>query len=207
MNIEHDFEYFRDNLSIHINDVFSQERCNALISKYEGDSAPGHFTELSEQIMAECASQVFIDDIDALIRDYFQSDYRLFCVKFDVVDSLATSYVPHTFWHLDGGVPKTLKLFIYLNPVSEHGGNTLVIDQHRTEVLRKAEVLPIETDRRKNDLTEDLIQLGLDTDVLSYDLKAGDALLFNPLVLAHRCLPPVEGKKRYTICFTLFPEG
>ena len=80
-----------------------------------------------------------------------------------------------------------------------------MVDLPATEKLREAGELPIVGEDRKEDLIPVMQELGIDSSLLAYDLDAGDALLFSPLILAHRCLPPKEGKKRYTICFSLVP--
>ncbi len=205
MNIQQNLKYFEDNLAILINGLLSPQICKELIGRYEKFSIKDQVNTISERIIKECAGLVFVNDLDALLANYFQVEYRPVWSTFDVIDSFASTYYYSTRWHLDGGIAKTLKLFVYLNPVSEHGGNTLIIDQNRTEKLRKAGELPLELEERKEDLTQVLEQMGLDSSYLAYDLKAGDALLFDPLILAHRCLPPREGKERYTISFTLAP--
>lgn len=205
MNIKQDYKHFRDNLSIQINDLLSPQMCKELIDRYEEFSLNNDFNTISEKVLKECSELILVEDLNTLLKDYFQTEYRPLCAMFDVVDSSASTSNPSTRWHLDGGIAKTLKLFVYLNPVSEHGGNTLIIDQNRTQMLRELDQLPLEGEKRKEDLTQVLEQEGIDSSTLAYDLKAGDALLFNPLILAHKCLPPRTGEKRYTICFTLVP--
>jgi len=138
-----------------------------------------------------------------VIHDYQCYDYHSNILFKLVVESTALKNNYSTLWHLDYGIAKTLKLFIYLNPVSIHDGNTLIIDKNRTQKLRDIDELPIEYEKRKEDLTPVLKELGLDTSYLAYDYEAGDALLFSPLLLAHRRLPPKENQKRYTIILQL----
>ncbi|MGR9013069.1 MAG: hypothetical protein ACU83U_05435 [Gammaproteobacteria bacterium] len=205
MNIKQDSKRFNDNLSIQINGLLSPQICKELIDRYEKIPGNEEIKTFSNTIIKECSGLILRDDIEVILRNYFQSAYRPIWTSFDVIDSSASTYNNSTTWHLDGGITKTLKLFVYLNSVTEHGGNTLIIDQHRTEKLRKAGELPLEEEKRKEDFTQVLEQMGLNSSYLAYDLKAGDALLFSPLILAHRCLPPKAEKKRYTICFTLAP--
>lgn len=208
MNTEQNMELFRENLAMKIDALLSPEICKELISKYENFSIENPINITSEKIIKECSDMIFVNDLDAFLTNYFQSKYKVFYSTFDVVDSsTSVSIYPSKLWHLDGGIPKTLKLFLYLTPVSEHGGNTIYVDQKRTKMLIKAGELPINMEERKEDLTQVFDQMGVDNSSLAYDLKVGDGLLFSPLLLAHRCLPPKEDKKRYTISFTLVPRS
>lgn len=205
MSIAEKSEYFKSHLEIKIDEVFSSKKCREIISKYENALHDGVVDESVNEILEESTSLVLVDDVNGILTEYFQSEYQLRWPRFDVVDSSASQYYYSDRWHLDGGMPKMLKLFIYLNSVEEHGGNTLIIDQDRTDHLRKAGGLLVEGKERKEDLAPALREMGLSTRYLAYDLKAGDALLFSPLMLAHRCLPPRSGEKRYTICFHVTP--
>jgi len=205
MNIEESTGYFKENLALQIHKVITPELCHNLISKYERYDDSDRSNVISDEIIKECADSVFVDNVHALLEAVFQGGYQVRWSRVDVVDSCATLYEYNTRWHLDGGIPKTLKLFVYLNSVSEHGGNTLIIDRERTKKLKESGVLPRNDDERTEDLTPALERLGLDSSYSAYDLKAGDALLFSPLLLAHRCLPPQVSQKRFTVCFTITP--
>jgi len=205
MKIKQDFTYFNDNLAIQIHGLLPPQQCKELMSRYENSLDKDLSDETLDGIFKECRDLVFIDDVDALLTNYFQSEYQPHWPRYDVVDSSASIYNGSCLWHLDHGMPNMLKLFVYLNPVTQHGGNTLFFDRNRTVKLRNAGELPIENNQRKEDLTQALEEMGLDSCYLAFDLKAGDALLFSPLLLAHRCLAPRAGKKRHTICFTITP--
>ncbi len=206
MSIHNKIQFFNENLSIKINSLISQELCNKLIKQYEQFSCSNPINVTSERIINEYKEIVFQEEIKSILNNYFGSKYQIFWSSFDVVKSTALEDNYSTLWHLDHGIPKTLKLFIYLNPVSQHGGNTLIIDKERTEKLIHANALPLEQDKRKADLTPILEELNLDTNYIEHNYKTGDALLFNPLLLAHRCLPPDNAQKRYTICFTIIKK-
>lgn len=207
MNLEQDIIAFNEDLSIHLEGLLPPRLCDELIER-RGAIAPDTPWDASlDGIFGECADRVFTDDLRALLEAHFHSGFQLRWPRFDVVDAAATEYEYNTFWHLDTGISNTLKLFLYLDPVAEHGGNTLIIDRKRTDALRDAGALPLEVDQRREDLTPDLERLRLDTRHLGYPLKAGDGVLFSPLALAHKCLAPREGRRRHTICFTLEPDA
>ena len=206
MSLEQDVEYLNEHLSVHIEGLVPPSLCKGWIDRYEHGVNSGRSADAANEVVSECGEQVFTERVNELIRRHIRSGFRSRWPQFDVVDASAASSDPNTFWHLDGGVTNTLKLFVYLNPVSEHGGNTPIIDLARTNRLRGTGWLGVTEAERKQDVTGLLEALGLDTGYLTYDLKAGDALLFNPLLLAHKRLLPREGKKRYTVCFHVVPS-
>lgn len=194
-------ELFKDVLSLQLTSLVPAELCSQLIHRFDSSSE-----DLYPDIIQTCTPYAFAKEVDDLLRGYFEGDYQVFCSRYDRVGSDKKDYAYNCLWHLDGGVAKTLKLFVYLNPVSSQGGNTLIIDQARTKQLRNAGALPLESEKRFADLSEVLDELGLSRDYLAYDLKCGDALLFSPLLLAHKCHLPNEGKYRHTICYTIIPS-
>lgn len=205
MDIERQASVFSDHLSMHLENLISPDLCAQLIARYDQFAEAECLGTVVNEIIDQCAEHLFIGNVHSLLSTIFQGAYKARWPRLDVVDSSAIDYEYNKLWHLDGGITGTLKLFVYLNPVSEHGGNTPIIDKDRTEILRCSDALPLCETQRSEDLTSQLTALGLDTGYKMYDLKAGGALLFSPLLLAHRCLPPRFDKKRYTVCFTLTP--
>ena len=205
MSLEQDLEYLRDHLSLHIKGVLPVELCGEMIARYDDAIAAGRSDDTAQALIDECRNRIFSGDVKPLLDHYFETPYQPLWSSFTVTDSSAATTNYSTRWHLDGGVINTHKLFIYLNPVAEHGGNTVMVDVESTRKLLQAGELPSAITERKEDLGEVFAQLGINDKLLAYDLNAGDALLFDPLTLAHRCLPPREGEKRYTVCFTLVP--
>ena len=206
MNIDQDIDYLRANLSLHIHNVLPARQCGEMIERYEAASAGGAPDAVVEELIQECEGRVFTSEVQTLLQRYFQSPFKSLWPIFDVVDSSASTHNLNTRWHLDGGAINTHKIFIYLNPVAEHGGNTVMVDLESTKKLSRAGMLPVALSERQEDLTEVFEQLGIGSSLLAYDLSAGDALLFDPLKLAHKCLPPKAGKRRYTISFTIVPN-
>lgn len=205
MKTEQPTENFKETLATRIEGVLAPGVCAEMVARYEHSLDGGDLDATIEGIVEECRDRVFSEEVDGLLRDYYQSEYQALWPRLDVVDSSAIKHYVSALWHLDHGVPKSLKLFVYLNAVAEHGGNTLIIDAKRSEALKRAGELPVGAEGRKEDLTAVLEGLGLDPGYQAFDLKAGDVLLFSPIVLAHRCLPPRAGQKRYTVCFTIAP--
>lgn len=207
MNIEREVDYLKAHLSLHLHGLLPPESCAGIIARYDNAQATARLDEVMKQLIDECREQVFTDQLNALLVSYFQGPYQLRWPTFDVVGSDDSTHNRNALWHLDSGVKGTHKLFIYLNPVAEHGGNTEIVDLERTNKLRRAGALPLEDTQRKEDLSGVFEELGISAEIHAYDLKAGDGLLFDPLTLAHRCQPPKAEKRRYTICYTVAPSA
>ncbi len=191
-------------LSLQISNVVPVTLCDTLIRHYEERVGDKDDALVSDSIIKECTPYLSQEPLVSLLNAYFNNGYQVLSSAFDAIRFDDMSYISKT-WHLDHGVKRSLKLFIYLNSVAEHQGNTLLIDQNRTGLLRSFGALPLEMDARKDDITAEMRELGISNETLGYDLKAGDVLLFSPFELAHRCLLPRLGKTRYTVCFTLMP--
>ena len=192
---------FKEVLATHITGLIPAEVCSDLIDRLSASPAE----KVISGAIQTCTQYVFTKGVDNLLREYFDGNYHIFCSRYDKVDSTGSDYRYNCRWHLDGGMTKTLKLFIYLNSVASHGGNTLIIDQARTQRLCESGALPVEYEGRFSDLSEKLGELGLSRDYQAYDLEGGDALLFSPLLLAHKCCLPNKGQVRHTICYTITP--
>lgn len=206
MNLEQEGRRLKETLSLQIKEAFPPQRCREFIEKIEASMKEGNLGPVAEEIVEECRQGVFTGHTKALLDAHYPSGYLVFWPQLDVVGSALSTKSYSDRWHLDGGSDRSMKLFLYLNPVAEHGGNTLIIDLPRTKELNKANALPLEGEKRTEEVAPVLEKLGLDTGHLAYDLEAGDALLFDPFTLAHRRLPPREGHKRYTVCFLLVPR-
>ncbi|ADZ92388.1 hypothetical protein GV054_15975 [Marinomonas mediterranea] len=200
-------ETLRQDFSLHLKGIVPHELCRLLIESIDHRSPRCiEKGDVDKEIIKQCEKNVFTDELCALLDAYFeQQGYQVMWPRVDVVgDDALTSYASTT-WHLDHGLKGSLKLFVYLDSVADHGCNTLMFDRGRTEHLRQAGAFPLSLEERKDDLTCELEKLHLSTEHISFDLEAGDILLFSPFVLAHRCLPPQKGKKRHTVCFTVTP--
>ena len=190
-----------------IPNIISANLCAHAIQELESTSEDSKIESLCQKHIEQFAEQIFLPEINEFLYSYFAEGFEWKWPSFDIVDDTALETYYSTTWHCDGCPDKALKLFLYLNPVSEHGCNTLMIDPARTKALRKAGALPLELDKRFTDVSHFLQQAGLSTEATSNALTAGDILIFSPGLLAHRCLPPKPGKKRYTISYTIYPQS
>lgn len=205
MNKEYRKKYFFEKLSFHIKQLIPKELVKKLVDDYENTSQDKDIKE--KNIIDICEKEVFQNDIINMVNYYFGCEYYLLHKEFNTVDK-STESSSISYWHLDYGTKKTLRLFIYLNSVSEHGGNTLLIDKERSKKLEATDAITFERTNDTKDIKPYLQKLRLDTNCLSYNLDAGDGLLLNPVELVHRCLPPtIANAKRYTVCFMFIPSN
>lgn len=205
MNIEKELQDFQKDLSLHLKEVLDPQLCQEIIQRYDNSLKENSTEETTEKIFQETHKLIFTGKVDALLREYFQSDYQAQWPLFNVISSSDSDYYSAR-WHFDGGITNSFKLFIYLNPVSKHQGNTIMMDKKASEEFRKTGELSIVASERKEDLSELIKELNLTQNCFTYNLQTGDALLFSPILLAHRCVLPKEGEKRYTICFNISSE-
>lgn len=205
MIIDKDVSGFSQSLHTKLSKIWSPNFCRKQVEKYENSPCEQAINSISDALIADYAKDIVNGELDRFLKEHFQGDYRIYWATFDSVDSNAPQYYQSTKWHLDSGIRGTLKLFIYLNAVKQHGGNTLILDRDKTELLRRAGYLPLAQEERREDLNPALRALGLGEETITYGLEAGDGFLFSPLLLAHRCLPPQVGKVRHTFSFTLAP--
>lgn len=191
----------------HVSNSFPLELCTQAIAELQPATEYDCIEKHYESLITDFIPDVFTPELNSLIYSYYNEEFTWRWPRLDMVDDTALETYHSTAWHCDGGPDNVLKLFVYLNPVAEHGCNTLMIDPDRTKVLRQYGALPLEQERRVTDITPYLERANLSVEVKSYDLASGDILLFNPKLLAHRCLPPKPKKRRYTLCFSIYPSS
>jgi hypothetical protein len=194
----------QESLALHLVNLASEEACKNWIAQYDQAMAEKS-PEAIDYILNNVRDKLFTGHLKQFLRAYFNGSFSVDWSTFTKVGYADEEFNPNTLWHLDGGITSSLKLFVYLNPVSEHKGNTLMMDKDRTDQLLKANHLPVEQDLRLEDISAELLDLGLDPRPIAFDLKAGDGLLFDPAQLAHKCLLPGAGKSRYAICYVINP--
>lgn len=196
----------REKKVTHLAGVVPTEVCQLAIAEIPELYHPDQ-TDITSKIIHQLEAAVFNPDTCDFFNAFFQEDFVIKWPLLDVVSDNANQTYLSTTWHCDGGMQGLHKCFLYLNSVSEHGCNTLIFDELRTRILRSVDALPLEIEKRNTEVSHYLRKLGLPEAPVSFDLSAGDLLIFAPHKLAHRCLAPRTGKKRYTVCFSIFPES
>lgn len=150
--------------------------------------------------------QVLQGEVDAKIAGYFRSEYLVHWVTFSLTRKAPEQPIVSFKWHCDKGPSAHLKLIVYLNPTTEHGGNTEFMNLEDTmAVARRGYVFGWSKSR-----TGDVAHLAriagraLATEVRERD--AGEAVLFQPSRVLHRGVSPTRGDRlAATLCLLPSP--
>lgn len=207
MKYNKQLEQLKSQLSTVVPDVICHKACENTIEHIVLNESSKHQKDLHKQLFKQFATHIFSRDLSDFLEAYYGESYTWQWPVLDIIDDTALETYYSTTWHCDGGINGMLKVFLYLNSVQEHGCNTLIIDESTSDQLKEMGALPHALDERTTDLSDYLQAFPCKTSITQYDLAAGDLLIFDPLRLAHRCLPPRQNKKRYTICYSVFPKS
>lgn len=151
-------------------------------------------------------AQVLAGRVDRRIAGYFGSEYLVHWLAFSVTRK-ATEQASVSFrWHCDKGPSAHLKLIVYLNPTAEHGGNTEFIDLAGSEAVARQGYLFGRSSSRTADIRHLSGIAGEDLVSHARELKAGQAVLFQPSRVLHRGLSPQRGDRLVlTLCILPSP--
>jgi len=183
-----------------VENVLSPEECQLLITEQESENF-NHKTRLQTLL-----PKILNQEIDSQIKSYFKTEYAVTWYEFTEVTAENDEPFYYTKWHCDGGPSKHLKIIVYLNATSEHGGNTFFYPKEKTAALKEQGYIFCKLHDRKKDISSLLSYLGFDPVPEQFNLTSGDAILFNPFDVAHRCDVPKDGQKRYTLSLCLVPS-
>jgi len=182
-----------------VKNILSPEICQAIISAQTTENFD-HKTAIQNLL-----PQILNQEVDKQIKSYFKSEYAITWYEFTEVSEENDEAYYYTKWHCDGGPSKHLKIMVYLNSTKDHGGNTFFYPKDKTNALKEQGYIFCKLEDRKKDISTLLEYLGFDAAPEHYSLNCGDAIIFNPFDVAHRCDVPSPGKKRYTLSLCLVP--
>lgn len=145
-----------------------------------------------------------IPKLDLYLSSYFRSEYMPLFVRY--YRNKPGDDKPYAAgWHCDAGPRKHLKILIYLNPSDESGGNTAFLDYDTTMRFDEAGYLFCPLTERVENL-EDLARTnGIPYDPLSWDLNAGQGIVFEPSTIMHKAVWPTIGT-RYMVQILFLPS-
>ena len=154
----------------------------------------------------ELLNLVLAGQVDQRIAEYFGSEYLVHWLAFSVTRK-ATEQASVSFrWHCDKGPSAHLKLIVYLNPTAEHGGNTEFIDLAGSEAVARRGYLFGRSNSRTSDIRRLSSIAGQDLAGHARELRAGQAVLFQPSRVLHRGLSPARGDRLVlTLCILPSP--
>lgn len=200
MQIEQIANSLNQDHAAHIPQLLTPQQSQAFIAQYIQATDK---QAASQAIIDQCWALINTPAMQNLLTQICGKGYQVMWPIFDVIDNDTINDYLSKLWHLDGGVPGCFKLFVYLNSVQEHGCNTHMVSRQVTEQLRSGGYLPLETEKRTEDLSAAHQALGIPQNIIAFDLQAGDGFVFSNTKLAHKCQPPKPGQARYTICYQL----
>lgn len=207
MKYQHQLTQLRIEHSTFLPAVVNTEACSKAVQELRAINGAGELDIVAHKYIEQFSTAVFSTEILQFLQAYYQQEYEWRWPTLDIIDDTALESYYSTTWHCDNCPENMLKFFLYLNPTSEHHCTTEIIDALRTTALQKQGALPIELELRSTDLSGFLKEQNASLTTLTYDLEAGDVLVFSPKLLAHRCIPPKTNKKRYTICYSIYPKS
>lgn len=154
----------------------------------------------------ELLVRVLAGPLDRRIAGYFGSEYLVHWLAFSVTRRAREQASVSFRWHCDKGPSAHLKLILYLNPTAEHGGNTEFIDLGGSEAVARRGYLFGRSSSRTADIGRLSSIAGEDLVSHARELRAGQAVLFQPSKVLHRGLSPERGDRLVlTLCILPSP--
>ena len=163
----------------------------------------------TEEFMLTLLPRLMTPEIESQLCSYFKSEFTLLWFSYletaTHTDKERRAY--SSYWHCDGGPERHLKMLIYLNDYDSHGGNTKFLCKSTTDRLKDAGYIFGDNELRSDDLGPLCRDRDVPYEPIMYDdIKAGDALLFNPNQLAHiGKIPDKAHRHVLQLCFIPSP--
>ncbi len=141
-------------------------------------------------------------DIDAKITKFFGSEY--FVQSLIANRTMPAKKSKRSFlWHCDRGPQNFLKINLFLDPTSEHGGTTEFLDNADSKLFEDAGYTFGANDRRVSDLSAISRKIGANPKVIHPQLDAGQAFMFLPARSLHRGYMPSKGIRHLLLAIIL----
>lgn len=170
-----------------------EERGEGFIKK-RGDDYTAYL-RCDERIFDPILEQVFRGPVDALIADFFGSEYVPYWAAYQVA-SPNVSTKRAFCWHCDKGPSKWLKILLYFTDSDVTGGNTLLLDRKESERVAQTGYTFGPLKERVEDLTPIAARHGFEIHPRQFSIRAGQGILFEPAQLLHRGLSPSKAPRK-----------
>ncbi len=184
-----------------LNKILPAKTCKKIIRHLQEG---GDYFKLKEGAM-NLFESVLTENLDKKIISHFKSEYMPLWYNFTVDTWESTRNSCSFKWHCDGGPSKHLKIMVYLNAVEEHGGNTYFGTIKATQALKQLGYIFCAVGQRKENIIPLVRAYDIPFKESSFDLGAGDAVIFNPYEVMHRGKQPCQEKTRYVLHMCLVP--
>jgi hypothetical protein len=142
-------------------------------------------------------------EMDAKLTAIYGSEY--FVYSLGVNRTMPAKESKRSFlWHCDRGPKDFLKINMFLDATSEHGGTTEFLDLDDSLAFERAGYTFGANDRRVEDLSGISRRLGISPKTIHPQLAAGEAFAFYPARSLHRGFLPTKGT-RHMFSIILLP--
>jgi hypothetical protein len=143
-------------------------------------------------------------DIDALVSGIFGSEYYVHSLVSN--RTMPSKVSKRSFlWHCDRGPKDFLKINMFLDATSEHGGTTEFVELTSSRRFEDAGYTFGANARRVSDLDSITRKIGGRAEVTHPQLDAGEAFIFYPSRSLHRGFLPTKGI-RHMLSLVLLPS-
>ena len=153
------------------------------------------YLRCDERIYDPILERVFRGPVDALIADYFGSEYVPYWAAYQVA-SPDVSAKRAFRWHCDKGPSKWLKILLYFTNSDDTGGNTLLLNRKESEQMARTGYTFGPLKERVEDITPIARRHGFEIHPRQFSIRAGQGILFEPAQLLHRGLPPSKAPRK-----------
>ncbi|MCC7410082.1 MAG: 2OG-Fe(II) oxygenase [Gammaproteobacteria bacterium] len=172
--------------------------------KYDSDRLEGYRID-DPQLREAVLSAALCAPVDALATRFFRSEYFVHWFTLSRTDP-AAARAPVSFrWHCDKGPREHLKLLLYLNDPTEHGGGTAFMNLADTAAVARSGYLFARGHDRTTDPGELSRLAGHALSARECRPRAGAAVLFQPARVLHSGITPTRGP-RYVLTVCLLPS-
>ena len=198
-----------------VQQVMTSEAAASLLAAASTGQEPGRLKRDSAKLegyglddpalVRRLADSALTAEIDAQCLEFFGSEYFVYWYTLSRTEPSEGRATVSFKWHCDRGPRSHLKLLVYLNDHSEHGGGTSYLDLAGTEAVGRSGYV-FARGRRRTGSLEELSKLA-GRPLAPYDHlpRAGDAVLFQPSRVLHSGITPKLGP-RYVFTLCLLPS-
>ena len=153
------------------------------------------YLQCDERLYDPILEKVFQGTVDALITDFFGSEYVPYWAAYQVATPDVSAKRAFC-WHCDKGPSKWLKILLYFTNSDDTGGNTILLNRQESEYIARTGYTFGPLKERVEDLAPIARRHGFEIHPLQFSIRAGQGVLFEPAQLMHRGLPPSKAPRK-----------
>ena len=176
------------------------------VARLKRDSAKLEGYELRDPaLVTRLIDAALTPTVDAHCLEFFRSEYFVYWYT---VSRTAPGPSPASVsfrWHCDKGPRAHLKLLVYLNGHSEHGGGTSYLDLAGSAAVARTGYKFARGRQRTDSLAELATLAGRALEAYDHHPRAGDGVLLQPARVLHSGIMPTHGP-RYVLTLCLLPS-